>query len=323
MVLPTVVILGPTAGGKSALAIELAERLPGRGEIVSADSMQIYRGMDIGTAKPVATDLARVPHHLVNMVEPSEDGFTVDTWLEHAEQAVAAIRRSGRWPIVVGGTNLYVKALVEGLFDGPEPDPNLRRDLASMPIEAVRAELARVDPQASARIHPNDRRRSIRALEVFRISGRPISDLQQQWDRGRTRPDLVLFGLEYSAEVINRRINNRVRAMIDAGLADEVRRLHVRGFGRQSREALGYRQLIEWIEGRCTFEEAVEQVKIQSRRYAKQQRTWLRRFRLWPQSCWLPCDDLNPDEIADRALKHVTAFADKPIVPGQDSFGSA
>ncbi|MBL9149159.1 MAG: tRNA (adenosine(37)-N6)-dimethylallyltransferase MiaA [Phycisphaerae bacterium] len=285
---PILVIVGPTAGGKSALAMELARTLPG--ECISADSMQIYRGMDIGTAKPTAAERSEIPHHLIDLVEPDDDGFTVDAWLERATATIDEIRRRGRTPIVVGGTNLYVRALLEGLFEGPEPDPALRAALEALPLTALREELCRVDPPSAARIHPNDLRRTVRALEVFRQTGTPLSTLQTQWSadvRQNARQDAIVVGLEWPVESINRRINARVKDMMAAGFLDEVRGLAARGLGRQAREAVGYGELLEHLAGRVSLEDAVEAIKIRTRRYAKQQRTWLRRFRALERSCWL------------------------------------
>lgn len=308
---PLIVIVGPTAGGKTALSIALANELPSGGECLCADSMQVYRGMDIGTAKPTPEERDQAPHHLLDLVDPSEDGFTVDRWLELAESAIADIRARHRIPIVVGGTNLYVKALLEGMMDGPEPDDALRAELERTPIEDLRAELERVDPEAASRIHPNDRKRTLRAVEVFRLSGQPLSAQQQQWDRGAVRADARIIGLDYPAEVINRRINARVKAMVEAGLVDEVRALHDAGaLGRQAREALGYKQIIEHLEGQYTLAEAIEQVKIRTRRYAKQQRTWLRRFRAWPNSLWLDASSRSTGEQAADVLRFLAEKGD-------------
>ena len=301
---PFIVIVGPTAGGKTELAIELAARLPGTGECICADSMQIYRGMDIGTAKPSAAQRSAVPHHLLDLVDPSEDGFTVDRWLALAQDAIRQIRGRGRWPIVVGGTNLYIQALLHGLFDGPEPAPELRNAIAALDDEALRQRLQAIDPPAAARIHANDRRRAIRAIEVFEQTGRRISDLQSQWSSPATVPaEVQLIGLEYSAPTINARINARVKAMFAAGLVEEVRRVQERGgLGRQASEAVGYRQVLEHLAGRLSLDETTEQIKIATRRLAKQQRTWLRRFRRYGGSAWVEADDLSPQELVNEAL---------------------
>jgi tRNA dimethylallyltransferase len=279
------VIIGPTAGGKSDLAVEVALRLGG--EVVTADSVQIYRGLDIGSAKPTEAERRGVPHHLIDIVEPTER-FTVSDWLAAAEAAVGEIQEREKVPVVVGGTHLYIKAFLEGLFEGPDPDPALREKLRARGLTELRAELERVDPQAAARIHPNDERRTVRALEVFEQTGRPISEHQRQWDRGGVREDCVLIGLDWPVEALNRRINARVKAMMEAGLLEEVRGLWAAGrLGPQAREALGYKQLVRHLAGDSTLEEAVEEIKIDTRRFAKNQRTWLRRLRTTPSSVWI------------------------------------
>ncbi|MCA9290402.1 MAG: tRNA (adenosine(37)-N6)-dimethylallyltransferase MiaA, partial [Phycisphaerales bacterium] len=222
---PIILILGPTAGGKTALAISLANALPGGGECVCADSMQVYRGMDLGTAKPTAAEQAAAPHHLLDVADPADDTYSVDTWLADAERAIADIRARNRWPLVVGGTNLYVQALLYGLFDGPAPDPVLRDALRARDTDDLRRELEAIDPAAAARIHPNDRKRTVRAIEVFRATGRPISDQQQEWAAAGPRSDAIILGLDYPPEVINPRINARVKAMVASGLVEEVRAL--------------------------------------------------------------------------------------------------
>ncbi|MEM7230101.1 MAG: tRNA (adenosine(37)-N6)-dimethylallyltransferase MiaA [Planctomycetota bacterium] len=312
---PIVLIVGPTAAGKTALAIELAERLPGGGECLSADSMQVYRGMDIGTAKPSPAERARVPHHLVDLVDASDDGFTVDDWLRQAEDVISDIRRRDRWPIVVGGTNLYIQALLFGLFDGPQPDALVREALQATDAIDLRAELERVDPDAASRIHPNDRRRTIRAVEVFRTTGRPISVWQQEWQAAAPRSDVRLIGLEYSVEAINRRINARVRSMMDAGWLDEVRGLQASvELGSQARAALGYAQLLDHLEGGQLLDEALEDIKIRTRRLGKQQRTWLRRFRHIPDSMWFDAEHNDTQAIASQCFAQLNqGGADGPI----------
>lgn len=284
---PFPVICGPTASGKSALAVAMAELLRARGvgaEIVTADAFQVYRGMDIGTAKPSEAERRGVPHHLVDIAEPTER-FTVDQWLDAAEGSVSAIRSRGGVPVVVGGTHLYVKAFMEGLFEGPGADAALRTELAAMDPAARRAELQRVDPAAAGRIHPNDERRAVRALEVFRLTGKPISEHQRQWDSSQQRPGARLVCLHWPTEELNRRINARVKAMMEAGLLEEVRGLwQAARLGPQAREALGYKQLLMHLERprEVRLEDAVEQIKIETRRFGKNQRTWLKRLAVMP-----------------------------------------
>jgi len=302
---PVILIVGPTAGGKSSLALALAPQLPGGGEIISADSMQVYRGMDIGTAKPSAAEQALIPHHLIDLVEPNVP-YSVDEWLKGAERLIVEIRGRGRWPIVVGGTNLYVKAFLEGLFDGPPADEALRRELAGWSLEQLHAQVARLDPPSAQRIHPNDRKRLTRAIEVHRATGQPLSQWQSQWSSAARRADVRLIGLDWPSEEINRRINARVRAMIGAGLVEEARLLHRSGrLGMQAREALGYKQLIAAFEGGRTLDEAIEQIKVETRRFARKQRTWLKSFRIQPDSCWIACRDEVAQETTHKALKFI------------------
>ncbi len=316
---PFPVVIGPTAGGKSTLAIDLARRLAagalpgfGPGEIVTADSMQVYRGMDIGTAKPTPAERSGVPHHLIDIREPSE-AFSVDEWLGMAEATIADILARGGTPIVVGGSLLYAKAFLEGLFEGPPADDALRSELEGLDPQERRRMLETVDPEAAIRIHPNDLRRTIRALEVHRLTGQPISDLQRQWESGATRPGAVVIGLEWPTEALNRRINARVKAMIDDGLLEEVGDLWLAGkLGRQAREALGYKQFVEEFEkdprlaerGRRTaaIEAAIEAVKIETRRFAKNQRTWLRRLKAVHAGCWLESATIPPEQWVEQAL---------------------
>ncbi|MFO0963118.1 MAG: tRNA (adenosine(37)-N6)-dimethylallyltransferase MiaA [Phycisphaerales bacterium] len=302
----TLLVLGPTAGGKTALGIALAQRLPGGGEVVSADSMQVYRGMDIGTAKPSVEERAGVPHHLIDIADPHAGAFTVADWLDAAREAIAQIHARGRHAIVVGGTNLYIKALVEGMFEGPPSDPALRAQLDALPTEILRGDLEHHDPVAAARIHPNDRRRTIRALEVWMRTGQRISELQAQWsERPRELPaGWAVVGLEWPVELLNRRINARVHAMVDAGLLREVVALAGRGpLTRQAVEAVGYHEMLEHLAGTLTLEQAVERMKIRSRQYGKQQRTWLRRFRAIPGSVWIEAARATTEGAADEVIE--------------------
>ena len=297
-------IVGPTAGGKSALALEVAIRAGG--EVVSADAFQVYRRLDIASAKPTPDEQRTVRHHLIDAVEPTE-AFTVHDWLAAAEAAIADIRGRGKTPVLVGGTHLYAKAFLEGLFEGPEADEALRAELRAMGLAALRAELERVDPAAASRLHPNDERRTVRALEVHRLTGRPISDWQAQWDREASlRPGVVLVGLDWPTEAINRRINARVRGMVEAGLLEETRALDEAGrLGPQAREALGTKQILAHLAGACTLEEAVEKIKIETRRFAKNQRTWLRRLRSTPGSVWIDAEREPPETWAGRVLQAI------------------
>lgn len=288
------VLAGCTAAGKSDVAVELAGLLGA--EIVSIDSMQVYKRMDIGTAKPTADMLTRARHHLIDIVQPSE-GFTAARFREAADAAIADIRARGALPLLVAGTPLYLVGLLYGMFEGPSADPEFRagiRERAEREGTAVlHSELATIDPVASRRIHPNDLKRIERALEVHHATGRTISDMQQQW-HGPPRHAYRAVGLRRPKDELNQRINARVRAMIDAGLVDEVRRLLAEsaGLSQAARQALGYAEIIAHCEGRGSLPEAVERIKIHTRRFAKSQRTWFRRL---PGIQWL---DVGPDEAA-------------------------
>ncbi|MCC5822768.1 MAG: tRNA (adenosine(37)-N6)-dimethylallyltransferase MiaA [Phycisphaerales bacterium] len=312
MTTPYPVITGPTTGGKTALAVAIAHALQDRGipaEVVTADAFQIYRGMDIGTAKPTPEEQQGVPHHLIDLAEPTER-FTVHDWLQRADPLIADLRARAVTPIVVGGTSLYVKAFLDGLFDAPPVDPIVADAVRAMSQPDRRAELERADPAAADRIHPADNRRTIRALEVFRQTGTPISTLQAQWDAARpARPDALLVGLDWPAEAINPRINARVNAMIEAGLVEEARALWAADrLGPQAREAIGYKQLIPHFEGTQSLEDAIERIKIETRRLGKNQRTWLNRFRADQArrpGLWIEAPDKTSPEIAQIIVRQM------------------
>lgn len=280
-----IVILGCTASGKGALARALAERLDA--ELLSVDSMKIYRGLDIGTAKPSAAERARRPHHLIDVADPWES-FSAARFVALADAAVDAVHARGRPVVAVGGTMLYFKCWYCGLFEGPSADPAIRAAIraraAGEGLETLYRELQRVDPDAATRIHRNDLRRIERALEVHQLTGRPISALQREWERsGPRRPELLwtLMGVRRDKEEASRRINARVHRMISEGLVDEARRVwsDPRGVGEQAAKAVGYAELFAHFAGRCTLDDAVERIKINTRRLAKAQRTWLKTIR--------------------------------------------
>ncbi len=300
-------LLGCTGCGKGALGRRLARLMDA--EIISVDSMKVYRGMDIGTAKPGPEERAAIPHHLIDMVEPHED-FSVADFVRLAEAAAGDIASRSRTILAVGGTGLYIKALSEGVFEGPSADPKLRERLQARADEegtaALHAELSRIDPEAAARIHRNDLRRLVRALEVYELTGDPISTLQTQWDRQRPRHDCTFIGIRRALEDQNRRTNARVKRLIDRGWIEEVRRLtHAeKPMSRSARQALGYPELIQYVEGKVSLEDAVEKIKIATRQFAKAQRTWFKRFR---STRWF---DLSPDDeieaTAERILQHLS-----------------
>ncbi len=302
-------LAGPTASGKSAASMALAQRWPV--EIIVMDSATIYRGMDIGTAKPTAEERARVPHHLLDIRDPAQS-YSAAEFARDAAALAQDIRARGRIPLLCGGTMLYYKALREGLNDLPEADPAIRRQLDAEALArgwpALHAELARVDPATAARRAPNDSQRLQRALEIWRGSGRPMSD----W---LARPPVpVLPGWRFATislepsdrSVLHARIARRYRAMIDAGLLDEVRALHARADlhpGLPSIRCVGYRQLWDHLDGRIALDQAIEQAIAATRQLAKRQITWLRSL---PQRISVDC-------LSDRAAEQVAACCGKAL----------
>lgn len=271
-------ILGPTAAGKSALGVELARRLGG--EILACDSVQVYRGMDIGSGKPTAAEQAEVPHHLLDLVTPAEP-FQAARWAEAARVAIAEVTDRGRLPVIVGGTGLYFRALVRGLFEAPPPDPEIRArhesEARTLGVPALHARLREADPPAAARILPNDLVRISRALEIFEQTGRPMSELHRQ---APPPPPLALYTviLEPDLAELRLRIAARVDAMMAAGFLEEVAGLRAAGFGdARALQALGYLQLGEHLAGQVTLADAVSETKRATAAYARRQRTWFRR----------------------------------------------
>ncbi len=270
-----VVIVGPTGAGKTRLALALAERTGG--EVVSADSQQVYAGMDIGTGKATAEERARVPHHLLDVARPDED-MTAARFVELADRAIADLAARGKAAIVCGGTGLYVRALLLGLFDGPPASPEIRAELALLGVDALHAELARVDPAAAKKIDPHDEKRMIRALEVFRLTGETMSAHQARHDH-RTLPRRYparLVGLAPPREDLYRAIDARVDAMLAAGLAAEVAALRAAGYlpPLRSQQAIGYAELHQVADGTLGYDRAVELIKRNSRHYARRQLSW-------------------------------------------------
>jgi len=310
-------LLGGTAVGKSDVALRMAERCGV--EIVSIDSMQVYRRMDIGTAKPTEAERARVRHHLIDLFEPWES-CTAARFVPLADGAIAEIRGRGRIPLLVAGTPFYLMALLYGLFEGPSADPDFRAAMreraAAEGSAALHAELAAIDPAAAGKIHRNDLFRIARALEVHHRTGRPISDHQRQWG-GPPRYAVRMVGLRRAPQEHAHRINARVRAMFDAGWVDEVRGLiggegsAAPGLSTQARQALGYSQILRHLAGELTLEEAIEQTKINTRQFAKSQRTWFRRF---PEATWI---EVGADETADVTAQCAEeAFRKDDVVRG-------
>ena len=302
--IPILIITGQTASGKERLAVAVAASQGG--EIVSADSMKVYRGMDIGTAKASADERRAVPHHLLDVADPQET-FSTAFWLRLADAAIADIHARGRVPIVSGGTPLYLKALLEGLFEGPAATPAVRERLVAeaevQGTPALHARLAEVDAAAAARIHPNDLRRIVRALEVWELTGSPISDLQKQWGHRRPRYRPLVAAIRRGREDLTRRIQERVRRMAGAGLVEEVRRLAARpgGLARGPRQALGYAEVLDYLDGRMAWEETVAAIVAHTRQFARRQMTWLSRFE---GVAWLDAaPDTSVETLADQVVE--------------------
>jgi len=298
-----VCVVGPTASGKTALAIELAERIGA--EIVSADSRQAYRHLDIGTAKPTPSERERVRHHCLDLVEPDET-FDAARFRSAAETALADIRARGRHALVVGGTGLYVRALLRGLCPAPPAAPELRATLTRLATTegtpALHRRLATLDPPTAARVHPRDAVRIVRALEVGLVSGRRLSEWQAGHRFAAAAYEPLIIGLAWPVPALDERIAIRARAMVDAGFLDEVRDLARRGLPAESPgfQAVGYRELRACVEGRLALPQALDATVRATRRFAKRQRTWFGRE---PGVLWR-----HPEEERERIGTEVEAF---------------
>ena len=301
-----ILIFGVTASGKGRLAFDLAESISA--EILSIDSMKVYRRMDIGTAKPPREIRQRIRYHLIDVVEPSES-FSVASFLGLANEAIQRIR-SCKPIVAVGGTALYIKALLYGLFEGPGTDELIREQLRQRAqaegLEQLYGELAKIDPAAAGRISANDAKRIIRALEVYQLSGKPISGFQQQFSVKTPQHNWTIIGLRRDKACENSRINSRVKKMIAAGLVDEVKSLlaEERPLSKQSRCAIGYAEIIDHLNGETSLEDAIELIKKNSRRFAKSQRTWFKGF---AGVNWL---DIDADEPAEKILDRTKMLLD-------------
>lgn len=295
-------LVGTTATGKTSLALRLAPALGA--EVVSLDSMNVYRGMDIGTAKPSPEERGEVPHHLIDVVDPAER-FDVQRYARAAEEIVGDVDARGRVPLFVGGTGMYLAALLRGLFEGPRSDPEVRADIEARAdaegLEALRDELRGLDPGSAERIHANDRRRIVRALEVHAQTGRTMTELQQQWAGAererfvRREARAVIVGLELPGDVLDARIRERTELMLDGGWPEEAARVHESGLGPSASQALGYDTALALARGQVTRDDAAATIALRTRQFARRQRTWYRKFDVE----WL---DPRDDATFDAAL---------------------
>lgn len=305
-----ITIAGPTASGKTALSILLAKEMDG--EIVSCDSMQVYKDMDIGTAKPTPEEQEGIPHHMLSVAEPWED-FSVSRYCAMADPIVEDILRRGKSPIIVGGTGLYMDALIRGNAFAPCPSTGRREELealaASQGIEAVIERLQKADPESAARLHPSDQKRIIRAMEVYLETGMTITEHNRKTQEIPPKYHPIRFALaDRQRQTLYDRIDRRVDAMVEAGLMEEIQGLLARGIPERctAMQAIGYKEFVAAFHGHCSLEEAAQQVKQSSRHYAKRQLTWFRRN---PENIWLIREDGQSSmEILDSARQYLRDF---------------
>lgn len=303
--IPLVVVVGPTASGKTRLAIELCKALDG--EVVSGDSMQLYRRLSIATAKPTPEEQEEIPHHLIDMIEPTES-FSVAQYTTMAHEAIAEVYSRGKMPVVAGGTGLYIRSLIDNITFAPQrQDMPYREELRELAAQSgnktVHDMLAAVDPDSATAIHHNNLGRVIRALEVFHISGTTMTE-QQRLSRAEPSPYLpCVIGISYrDRDALDERINMRVGLMIRDGLVDEVAALEGVELSPTASQAIGYKELLPYLDGSIELEAAVEDIRLHSRQYAKRQMTWFRREK---DIHWLWADDYgSPDELVDDAVAY-------------------
>ncbi|MBQ8954349.1 MAG: tRNA (adenosine(37)-N6)-dimethylallyltransferase MiaA [Clostridia bacterium] len=306
-----IAIAGATASGKTAAAVKLCQRIGG--EVVSCDSMQVYRGMDIGTAKPDPAERGGIPHHMLDIVDPAQS-YSVSAFHDQAAAVIEDILARGRQPVLCGGTGLYIDALTRPMAFSEQADEGLRdelRALAALPDGKGRlhAMLEAVDPESARRLHENDLRRVTRAIEIYRLTGRTMTE-QMALDREREGDYRVkLFALDWPREVLYERINRRVDQMMARGLVDEVAKLIRQGIPPESTamQALGYKEIAMALDNRCTIAEAVEAIKLGSRHYAKRQLTWLRRD---GRAHWIQAQNRSVDDIVSEIMREIHNDAD-------------
>jgi tRNA dimethylallyltransferase len=297
------ILTGPTACDKTEIGFNVAQKM--KGEIISADSMLFYRGMDIGTAKPPPGMRELVPHHFIDIIDPWES-YSVGRYVDAVETLIDDAGSKQRKFLIVGGSPLYIKGLVDGIFNGPEADWNIRRELEELAEKRgnqhVHGILQRIDPVKAGELHPNNLRRIIRAIEVYRITGEPVSVLQEQHKLARKSYQFKIMCIAREREDIYRRINERVETMFDKGLVDEVKSLleSPEGLSKQARQALGYKEVIQCLDGGLTLDDTKDMVKLHTRRFAKRQMTWFRGF---PDVQWLEAGEREgPESVAEKVI---------------------
>lgn len=296
-----VVVVGPTASGKTSLAIELAKRL--NGEIISADSMQIYKDMSIGTAKPTIEEMQGIPHYLLDFVEPNED-FNVAKYKEMAEEKIEEILSKGKLPIIVGGTGLYIDTLLKGIEFSEVPRDEdyckeLEKKVEQEGVNWLENELRKIDPDSANKIEKNNIRRMIRALEIYKVTGKTKTQLDLESIKG-PKYEYYVFGILWNREELYQRINYRVDVMLESGLIKEVEKImQTKGFSKTALQGLGYKEVVNYLDGKITYEEMVEKIKMETRRYAKRQMTWFKRN---DKIIWL---DGKNKELYKEAIKYL------------------
>lgn len=308
---PIIVLVGPTAVGKTAASIALAQQL--KGEIISGDSMQVYRGLDIGTAKIKREEMAGIPHHLLDIREPQE-GFSAVEFKELADQAIAQIRQRGKLPLIVGGTGFYINSLIyEYHFGEAVTDEAYRREMMVLAEqqgkEMLHRRLAAVDEKSAARLHVNDVKRVIRALEVYHVTGKPLSEMENGVNKQRLRYPTIYLALGMERAKLYERINQRVDLMIEQGLVEETKQALAAGTAPTalSMTSLGYRQIVQYLQGEISLEQAIEWIKRDTRHFAKRQLTW---FRHDPNIIWVMKDGQSEEKIQQQLLQIIREAMD-------------
>jgi len=301
---PLIVIAGPTAVGKSALSVKLAAELGG--EIISADSMQVYRGMDIGTAKITEKEMNGVPHHLINVLDPKEP-FNITLFQKMAKEAIRGIYERNKIPVLTGGTGFYIQSVIYDIdFDDSSENSCIRdelnKEMQELGPEKMHEMLEKADPASALAIHPNNRRKVIRALEFYRMTGQRISEHNEEQHKNLSPYRMKFYVLSMEREILYRKIGMRVDRMMEEGLLEEVKRLRDSGCTSDmiSMQGLGYKEIFAYLEGRSTYEDAVEKIKAETRHYAKRQLTWFKRE---PEAVWILMQDYGYDR--DKILEKI------------------